>query len=254
MLQTIIDIAKRAGAIMLSAKVSAEDIASKEGHANFVTRYDVAVQQFIERELSAAFPGFAFFGEEGDDNKKVGSGYTFVVDPIDGTSNFICGTRLSAVCIGLAKDGEPILGVVYNPYQDELYYAEKGKGAYLNGERLTIVDRELKNGMVCFGTSPYNPELTDRTFNAAKALLPRCIDLRRHGSAALDICYVAANRFVFFFECILSPWDHCAASVVLREAGGILMTMDGDSADLNVKTGIIAGTPKAVAEFFTLNL
>lgn len=252
MLEQLKDIVRRAGAIMLDASVAESDITAKEGHANFVTVYDVAVQRFLRKELSVLLPKAAFLGEEEDCQIKAGSGYTFVVDPIDGTTNFICGYQMSAVSVGLALDGEVLMGVVYNPFRDEMYWAEKGKGAFLNGKRLQIRDRGLKDGVVCFGTSPYNPEYTDSTFALLKKLLPHTMDLRRQGSAALDICYVAANRNVLFFECILSPWDYAAASCILREAGGVLMTMDGEPADLNVKTSIMAGAPAAIREFLQL--
>ena len=98
---------------------------------------------------------------------------------------------MSAVSIGLAKDGEAVLGVVYNPFREEMYWAEKGKGAFLNGKPLKIRDGGLKDGVVCFGTAPYNPEYWDRTFKAVREVLPRTLDLRRQGSAALDISYVA---------------------------------------------------------------
>lgn len=254
MLDTIRSIVRKAGQIMLDAGLTEGDITAKAGHANYVTRYDVAVQEFLFRELGKAFPDASFLGEEGDGNRTVGEGYTFVIDPIDGTSNFICDYQMSAVSVGLALNGEVILGVVYNPFREEMYWAEKGKGAFLNGRLLQIAERGLKEGLVCFGTSPYNPEQAERTFTAMRTLLPLSMDLRRQGSAALDICYLAVNRNVLFFECILSPWDYAAASCILREAGGVLMTMEGNPADLNVKSSILAGTKTAVEEFLSLGL
>lgn len=254
MLDTIREIVRRAGQIMLDAGLTEGDVTAKPGHANYVTRYDVAVQEFLFQELGAAFPDAAFLGEEGDGSKTVGKGYTFIIDPIDGTSNFICGYQMSAVSVGLALDGEAVLGVVYNPFREEMYWAEKGKGAFLNDQPLHVEERGMKEGLVCFGTSPYNPEQTERTFNAMREVLPRSMDLRRQGSAALDIAYIAANRNVLFFECILSPWDYAAASCILREAGGVLMTMEGTPADFNVKTSILAGTKTAVHEFLKLGV
>ena len=252
-LETLIEITRRAGAIMLDASVGEGDISSKEGHANFVTVYDVAVQKFLKKELAAFMPQAAFYGEEGE-KVEVGKGYTFIVDPIDGTTNFICGYQMSAVSVGLVLDGEAVMGVVYNPFREELYYAAKGEGAFLNGKPLKVAERGLKDGVVCFGTSPYNAEYTDRTFKAMRTLLPLSMDLRRQGSAALDISYIAANRNVCFFECILSPWDYAAAGCILKEAGGVLMTMEGEAADFNKKTSILAGTKTAVEEFLKLGL
>ena len=161
---------------------------------------------------------------------------------------------MSAVSIGLAKDGEAVLGVVYNPFREEMYWAEKGKGAFLNGKPLKIRDGGLKDGVVCFGTAPYNPEYWDRTFKAVREVLPRTLDLRRQGSAALDISYVAAGRNVLFFECKLCPWDYAAAKCILEEAGGVLCTMEGEKTDFNRVSSVLAGTPTAVREFLALGL
>ena len=134
MLEAIKPAAREAGKIMLDSHLTEGQIEEKEGHANFVTAYDVAVQKFLAGRLPEILPEAGFLGEEGDGSQKVGEGYTFIVDPIDGTTNFIVGYQMSTVSIGLAKDGEAVLGVVYNPFREEMYWAEKGKGAFLNGK------------------------------------------------------------------------------------------------------------------------
>ena len=254
MLEAIKQAAREAGKIMLDSHLTEGQIEEKEGHANFVTAYDVAVQKFLAGRLPEILPEAGFLGEEGDGSQKVGEGYTFIVDPIDGTTNFIVGYQMSAVSIGLAKDGEAVLGVVYNPFREEMYWAEKGKGAFLNGRPLKIRDGGLKDGVVCFGTAPYNPEYWDRTFKAVREVLPRTLDLRRQGSAALDISYVAAGRNILFFECKLCPWDYAAAKCILEEAGGVLCTMEGEKTDFNCVSSVLAGTPTAVREFLALGL
>ena len=254
MLEAIKEAAREAGKIMLDSHLTEGQIEEKEGHANFVTAYDVAVQKFLAGRLPEILPEAGFLGGEGDGSQKVGEGYTFIVDPIDGTTNFIVGYQMSAVSIGLAKDGEAVLGVVYNPFREEMYWAEKGKGAFLNGRPLKIRDGGLKDGVVCFGTAPYNPEYWDRTFKVMREILPRTLDLRRQGSAALDISYVAAGRNVLFFECKLCPWDYAAAKCILEEAGGVLCTMEGEKTDFNRVSSVLAGTPTAVKEFLTLGL
>ena len=242
MLEAIKEAAREAGKIMLDSHLTEGQIEEKEGHANFVTAYDVAVQKFLAGRLPEILPEAGFLG------------YTFIVDPIDGTTNFIVGYQMSAVSIGLAKDGEAVLGVVYNPFREEMYWAEKGKGAFLNGKPLKICDGGLKDGVVCFGTAPYNPEYWDRTFKVMREILPRTLDLRRQGSAALDISYVAAGRNVLFFECKLCPWDYAAAKCILEEAGGVLCTMEGEKTDFNRVSSVLAGTPTAAKEFLALGL
>ena len=196
MLEAIKQAAREAGKIMLDSHLTEGQIEEKEGHANFVTAYDVAVQKFLAGRLPDILPEAGFLGEEGDGSQKVGEGYTFIVDPIDGTTNFIVGYQMSAVSIGLAKDGEAVLGVVYNPFREEMYWAEKGKGAFLNGRSLKIRDGGLKDGVVCFGTAPYNPEYWDRTFKVMREILPRTLDLRRQGECGTghQLCGGRAER------------------------------------------------------------
>lgn len=248
-MKEMIEIIRSAGELIRDAHIAADDITSKEGRANYVTRYDVKVQEYLFEKLSEVIPQASFVGEESPENQKIGEGYTFIIDPIDGTSNFICDYRGSCISVGLALDGQMIRGVVYNPYADEMYYAERGKGAYLNGQRLKIRDRTLSEGLVSFGTATYDPELTEPTFCLARAALERSMDVRRLGSAALDICNIAANRIVLFYELSLSCWDYAAAWLILEEAGGILTTVDGEAADLNRKRSVMAAVPTAHKEF-----
>ena len=130
-------------------------------------------------------------GEEEVGKHYTGEGYLFVVDPIDGTTNFIKGYHASTISVGLLKDGEPVLGVVYNPYRDEMYTAEKGKGAYLNGEALRVSEDTLSESLVAFGTAPYYEELWERSFNLAQVFFTQSLDVRRSGSATIDLCDVA---------------------------------------------------------------
>lgn len=249
LLKNIEKIVLEAGEILLEAAPSAAQISAKEGHGNFVTDYDVRVQEVLFQKFRTLLPEAGFIVEEGHGAMELSPGYTFIIDPIDGTTNFICGYQFSAISVALALAGQPVLGVVYNPFRKELYMAEQGAGAFLNGQPLKLRDRALSEGVVCCGTSPYNTELTDRTFEIMKVLFLNSMDIRRQGSAALDICYLAANRNVLFFEGRLSPWDYAAAWVVLREAGGVLTTMEGGAPTLTAPCSILAGTPKAVADF-----
>ena len=225
MLEKIIEVVKQAGEIYKSAAGDL-GITSKGSAVNLVTEYDKKIQDFLFSKLSETVPGCSFLGEEGDGNKELSDGYCFIIDPIDGTTNFIKGFQHSAISVGLAKDKELILGVVMDPDLDNIYYAEKGKGAYLNGRKIHVSDCDMQNSLVLFGTCPYEHELARKTFELTEQIFYKCVEIRRGGSAALDICYVAAGKADLFYELILRPWDFAGATVILKEAGGVCMTLD----------------------------
>lgn len=252
MIEDIKKIVKAAGQIMLTAHHIQSGVESKLGRANFVTKYDVEVQDFLFRELRKLYPQAAFIGEEDKSREEVNAEYCFIIDPIDGTTNFIFDYRHSSISVGVLYQGQIHIGVVYNPYLDELFYGEKGKGAYLNGRRIEIKDISLSDGIVGFGTSPYDRKKADASFAIIRKLYDKALDIRRTGSAALDICYVAAGRFALFFELTLSPWDYAGASLVLMEAGGCISTMDKKKLPYTLPCPVVAATPTAYEEFFKL--
>lgn len=252
MLEAIICAVREAGGILLGAHAGQGDISSKEGKANFVTKYDVAVQQFLQERLQKAFPDAAFLGEEGESSVLPEKGDVFIVDPIDGTTNFITDYRHSSISVGLARDGQMYAGVVYNPYLDEVFAAQRGKGAFLNGAPISCGSRGLAQGTVGFGTSPYHPDLAEPTFDLLKKIYAAALDIRRSGSAALDLCYIAAGRTALFFELVLEPWDYAAASIIISEAGGACTQMDGSPITLDKHCSILAGNPAARADFFEM--
>jgi myo-inositol-1(or 4)-monophosphatase len=252
MLEQIKEVVRHAGQIILDAHNIREGVESKQGRANFVTKYDVEVQDYLFRELAALFPKAAFIGEEDGRKGQVFDEYCFIIDPIDGTTNFIFDYRHSAISVGLLYRKEIIAGVVYNPYLDELFYAEKGKGAYLNGRALKVTDLSLSEGIVAVGTCPYNREKAEETFQLARKLYDRALDIRRSGSAALDICYVAAGRFVLYYELLLQPWDYAAASLILTEAGGCITATDKEALSYASPCSIMAATPSASKEYFEI--
>ena len=190
----------------------------KAGHSNFVTDADLMVQEYLREKLQAYLPGSGFFSEEMD-NAGLTDVPTWVVDPIDGTFNFIRGRKYSAVSIALLSDREPILGVVFDPYSNELFRAEKGHGATLNGHPIRPSEITFDKALVNFGTSPYQPDMARRGMQAALDFLTRAGDLRRSGSAALELCEVAAGRADVFFEMVLSPWDYAAGALIVKESG-----------------------------------
>lgn len=249
MLQEIIEIVKKAGEIYRSADKD-KGVEQKGSNVNLVTKYDKMIQDYLVDELTKIVPNANFLDEEGDDNKELTDGYCFIIDPIDGTTNFIKGFQHSAISVGLAKDKELIIGVVLDPDLDNIFYAEKGNGAYLNGERISVSDCTLENSLVLFGTCPYEHELAHKTFELTEKVFYKALEVRRGGSAALDICYVAAGKADLYYELILRPWDWAGATLILREAGGAATTVDGEELDANEIKSYLCGNKKNIEEFY----
>ena len=243
---------RAAGQIMLAADRTPSMVDEKSGRANFVTTYDRQVQAFLQEKLARILPEAVFVGEEEDIHASIEKGLAFIVDPIDGTTNFIKDYHGSSISVGLTKDGEPYLGVVYNPYLDEMYSAKKEEGAFLNGKPIRVSTSPLAEGIVLFGTAPYYPELTDPTFALARKLFDRSLDLRRSGSAALDLCAIAAGRAELYFELRLSPWDYAAGAIIVTEAGGRILQPDGGPIELSRPCGIVAGNAESLEQFFRI--
>ncbi len=251
MLNKITEIVKEAGKIVLSAHNQENTVTAKEGKKNFVTKYDVAVQEFLFKELGKAFPDAQFIGEEGENDFSTDS-LRFIIDPIDGTTNFMQDYRCSCISVALCNGNDVIAGVVYNPYTDELFSAEKGKGANLNGNRIKVSERPLSDGLALFGTSPYHPENTDETFALLRKVFDLSRDIRRSGSAAYDICTVACGRCEVFFEKSLQPWDIAAGTLILKEAGGVALNYQGREISFSAPNDVVFANPKAYKEFITL--
>jgi myo-inositol-1(or 4)-monophosphatase len=228
-IEDIIKIVREAGNIVITAV--RPKIMEKSGHANFCTETDEKVQAFLMDKLKEILPEAEFLGEEdGQDvfSAKMSSGYCFVIDPIDGTSNFIYEYRPSVVSVGLLKDGAPYMAVVYNPYDDMMFSATAGQGAYMNGERIMSSEAPLSDSLAVFGTAPYYVEHRDRSFDIAKKLLPLCVDLRRSGTSAWDMCCVALGRCGLYFELKIQLWDYAAAALIAKEAGCSVTDVDGN--------------------------
>lgn len=240
LLENIIHAVRACGTIILNADRTKSGIDEKAGHANFVTAYDKKVQSELQKRLLEILPEAVFVGEEEDVHASVKDGYAFIVDPIDGTTNFIKDYHASAISVGLIKDAKRYMGVVYNPYLDEVYTAVKGKGAFLNGSPIQVSKQPLENGIVIFGTATYYEECAKATFDMAYDYYCKALDVRRSGSAALDLCNVAAGRAELFFELRLCPWDYAAGSLIVEEAGGVITTIDGGELPLNEGCGVLA--------------
>ena len=202
-------------------------VSEKDGASNLVTTADTAVQSRLRTLLGEILTQAGFLGEESPDVTALGNIY-WVVDPIDGTSNFARGMRLSAISVGLLEDEEEIFGVVYNPYAEELFCAAKGQGAYLNGERIRVSERDFSHSLIFTAFSLYQKAYAPLCESALAELYPECDDFRRLGSAALELCALAAGRGELYFEIRIFPWDWAAAAVIIREAGGTIGTIDGE--------------------------
>ncbi len=242
MLEKISSIVRRAGEIVCSAEDISAKTNEKSGAADLVTAYDVAVEDFLRRELLALFPTAHFYGEESEKCGNPNSGWVFIVDPIDGTTNFVRHLSQSAISVALANDGVIEYAVVLDPFKQELFSAKRGGGAYLNGKPIHVSDRPLDKGIFGMGTAIYNREFEAQTMAVTAQLFARSCDFRRMGAAALDLCYTAAGRYDAFFEFSLAPWDFAAGSLLVTEAGGQICTMTGEALPL-ARCGIWASNP-----------
>lgn len=243
MLEKIISIVREAGGIMLGATDIANQTTEKTGAADLVTKYDVAVENFLREKFCEILPEAMFYGEESAHDSDPSKGWVFIVDPIDGTTNFVRGMSHSSISAALYKDGVAEYGVVLDPYKNELFSARRGKGAFLNGKPIHVSDRPLDKGIFGMGTAIYNREFEEQTMAVTAQLLHRSCDFRRLGSAALDLCYTAAGRYDAFFEFSLGLWDFAAGSLILREAGGMICTMEGKELPV-ARSGIWAANPE----------
>jgi myo-inositol-1(or 4)-monophosphatase len=202
---------------------------SRKGPGDFVTNADRRTEQVLRQELSRVRPGYGFLGEEDGTTAGSDSEHRWIIDPIDGTTNFIHGFPFFAIALALERRGEIVAGLTYNPIMDELFTAEKGRGAFLNDRRRLRVAgrRELSDALVCCGL-PHQEGLELTLFSREAAAVQGSVaGLRRTGSACLDLAYVAAGRFDAFWERGLSAWDVAAGMLLVREAGGRVGDIDG---------------------------
>ncbi len=216
---------------------------SRKGPADFVSIADQRAEAVLLEELSKARPGYGFLLEEGGAVAGTDPSHRFIIDPLDGTTNFLHAIPHYAVSIALERDGALVAGVVYYPAADELFWAEKGKGAFVNDQRLRVsARRELSDAVIATGI-PFRGRPGHAQFlTELHAVAPKVAGIRRFGAASLDLCYVAAGRFDAFWERGLAAWDIAAGVVIVREAGGLVEELD--SGDDVLATGnIVVGAP-----------
>jgi myo-inositol-1(or 4)-monophosphatase len=200
---------------------------SLKGPANFVTAADRRAEQILLEELTLARPGYGFLGEEGGMREGADKTHRWIVDPLDGTMNFLHGIPHFAISIALEREGTIVAGLVYNPINDELFTAERGKGTYLNDQRLRVAARtRLADAVVACALPHPSRGDTERTRKEHAAAQERVAGLRRFGAASLDLAWVAAGRFDAYWERGLSPWDVAAGIILVREAGGYVTDLE----------------------------
>lgn len=224
-----------------SAKFTKGDFTTTEkgSHINFVTSSDIAVQKFLKEKLTTLLPNSAFFGEEGSEAVKSAE-YLWVVDPIDGTVNFSRGISEFAISVGLIHNEKVILGVIYAPERNEMCYAYLGGGAFCNGEKICVSERDFSNSLFCTALSLYNKNYAEKCLDIMREVYRECVDIRRGGSCAFDICYLSRGWGELFFEFRAFPWDYGAGIIILREAGGIITDLSGEDIKLDRACPIIA--------------
>jgi len=255
MLNTAVKAARRGAAIINRASFDLDRIKVTEKTPNdFVTEVDQAAEQAIIEVLKSAYPDHAILAEESgasanlhDENDNV-----WIIDPLDGTTNFIHGFPQYCVSIALQQRGQITQAVVYDPTRNDLFTATKGAGAYLNEKRIRVTKRDkISDALIGTGFPFRAGDNIDEYMKMFKIMTQSCAGLRRPGSAALDLAYVACGRLDCFFEKGLQPWDMAAGSLLITESGGIMGTFAGES-DYLYKGDVLAGTPKVFAQMVSL--
>ncbi len=257
MKKELIKIIKKAGKILKKGYYSNKDVTFK-AKKDLVTKYDVAVENYLKEKFTKKFKEFNIIAEESD-NANIEFNNSIIIDPIDGTTNFVNGVPHTAISVGVYKDKKPYLAIVYNPILDELYEAKTGKGAYLNGKQLKVSDEtELQKALLATGfpyTSGSNEDDLNDVVKKIKDILPLCQDLRRLGSASIDLCLVARGTFEGYYEMNLKPWDVSAGVLILSEAGGKITNINGGEYNLFEDKYIVATNGKIHDELIkNLNL
>ena len=227
-LNEFIEIVKKAGEIFKEGYNKNLEIYSK-GIKDLVTEYDIKIEQLLIKEFKDKFPKYSIIAEE---TTKENFNNSIIIDPIDGTTNFAHHIPHCAISVGVYENKNPKYAIVYNPILNELYYAKKEEGAYKNGEKINVSNQDdFQRSLIATGfpySSAENEEDLKWVINKLKHILPRCQDIRRLGSAALDLCYVAEGKYEGFYEINLKPWDVSAGILIVNEAGGMISNEFGE--------------------------
>lgn len=254
LMNVMVKAARRAGRSLKRDLGEVENLqVSMKGPANFVTMADKRAEEMLYADLTKARPGYGFIGEEGGARKGADETHTWIVDPLDGTTNFLHGIPQFAISIGLQREGVIIAGLIYNPANEELYIAERGKGAFLNDQRLRVAGRRQLNECVIACGLPHigrgDHELSRLEMSA---LQPKVAGLRRFGAASLDLAFVAAGRLDGYWERNLSPWDLAAGIILIREAGGVVSDLQSRDVDALTTGNVVCGNETVHGELMKI--
>ena len=248
-INVMVKAARRAGRSLKRDLGEIENLqVSLKGPANFVTLADKRAEEMLYTDLAKARPGYGFVGEEGGTREGADKSHTWIVDPLDGTTNLLHGIPQFAISIGLQRECTIIAGVIYNPANEELYIAERGKGAFLNDQRLRVAGRRKLNECVIACGLPHIGRGDHELSRVEMAgIQDKVAGLRRFGAASLDMAFIAAGRLDGYWERNLQPWDIAAGQIMVRESGGLISGMDGHEDAL--KTGdVVCGNEFVHAE------
>ncbi len=255
MKEKLIQIVKEAGVILKEGYYSKKDVNFK-AKKDLVTKYDLAIENFLKENFLKEFTDFNIIAEESD-NTNIEFNNSIIIDPIDGTTNFVNQVPHTAISVGVYKNKKPFLGVVYNPILNELYEATIGKGAFLNGDLIEVSkENNFQKALISTGfpyTSGTNEDDLNDVIKKMKQILPKCQDIRRLGSAALDLCYVARGTYEGFYEMNLKPWDISAGLIILQEAKGKVSNIDNQEYKLFEDKYIVASN-RYIHDELILNL
>lgn len=238
--EKIIEIVKKAKNIVVDENLLSQ--IKMKGEADFVTGVDLAISSFVKEEIYKIDNTIGFMSEE-EKNESL-SKNRWILDPIDGTTNLVFDYKLSSISLALLENGEIVFGVVYNPFNDDLFTAIKNEGAYLNGKRIYCIDREPCNSLIEFGAGSTRKKEAKEIFAIAEEVFEGCLDLRRICSSALSICFIATGRINGYFEKKIKPWDYAAASLILTEAGGVITDWNNQPLQFDAPSGVICGSEK----------
>ena len=248
MLTIAVRAARAAGQTIMRAYTDFDKVeVSNKGINDFVTSVDKEAEATIIYQIRKSYPDHTIVAEEGGENRGTNKDFIWIVDPLDGTNNFVNGIPHFSVSIAMQFKGKTEVAVIYDPVRDELFTAIRGKGAKLNDFRLRVTNsNDLQNGIIGTGFPFKARQHTETYMKIFAEVFGKCADLRRAGSAALDLAYVAAGRLNGFFEIGLKPWDIAAGDLICREAGATVTDFMGDHGYL-LSGNIVAGSPKATS-------